>query len=263
MRILLPTGFAAVAFAVSAALAPASAAVYGTEVVESLWSDTRTLVATQLETGGATTISSLNLTWNIGYDLGASLWNYSYKLEWTPTGAQAISHFILDLSDDCTAATSCVIKPKLSGGADPAKISYSTVLNPFSGSDTSNPGMGGAITGVKFDMPTGVGGTPFTLTFQSERSPVWGDFYTKAGNVDNVGWYSQNVGIDNHASTVVANFVARPNGPGAPECVNGASNWPLCTEQNVETPEPMSLAMLGMGLLGLAGIRTRRRRAQV
>ncbi len=44
-------------------------------------------------------------------------------------------------------------------------------------------------------------------------------------------------------------------------CANGAPNYPICTPQQVETPEPMSMAILGMGLLGLGAVRLRRRAA--
>lgn len=41
-------------------------------------------------------------------------------------------------------------------------------------------------------------------------------------------------------------------------CPNGAPNFPICSPQ-VATPEPMSMAMLGIGLLGLGAARMRRR----
>jgi hypothetical protein len=44
-------------------------------------------------------------------------------------------------------------------------------------------------------------------------------------------------------------------------CPNGASNFPICSLQEVQTPEPLSMAMLGMGLLGLGAVRMRRRAA--
>ncbi len=41
-------------------------------------------------------------------------------------------------------------------------------------------------------------------------------------------------------------------------CPNGAPNFPICSPQ-VETPEPMSMAILGIGLAGLGAARMRRR----
>jgi hypothetical protein len=47
--------------------------------------------------------------------------------------------------------------------------------------------------------------------------------------------------------------------PGTPggQCPNGAPNFPICSPQ-VATPEPMSMAMLGVGMLGLGLLRRRR-----
>lgn len=43
-------------------------------------------------------------------------------------------------------------------------------------------------------------------------------------------------------------------------CPNGAPNFPICSPQ-VETPEPVSMAVLGVGLAGLGAARMRRRAA--
>jgi hypothetical protein len=82
MRQILLTGFAALAVAASAVVGSASAAtVYGTLVapnVDGTYTGSRTLNVNELEAGGAAGITTLNLSWNIGYNLG--LWNYSYTM---------------------------------------------------------------------------------------------------------------------------------------------------------------------------------------
>ena len=44
-------------------------------------------------------------------------------------------------------------------------------------------------------------------------------------------------------------------------CANGATNFPICSLQVVETPEPISVALMGVGLLGLGAARMVRRGA--
>jgi hypothetical protein len=105
------------------------------------------------------------------------------------------------------------------------------------GPHPSNPGFpaSASIVGLKFDDT--VGEAPFTVTFDSNRAPVWGDFYVKGGNDS----FAYNTGLTDHLSDDPNDFIARPNGATAP------------------VPEPGTLAMLGLGLAGLSQWSRRKR----
>ncbi len=275
MRTFLQSGFVALAFASSALMGQAGAApVYDTSVGPANLSGSRTFSATEfeLDAGGngisSSTFGSLTISWDIGYTMGVTPWRYSYTVSWTPSNSLSnISHFILDLSDNCSVAGSnCVVDPvkvNAQGVASSASVSPGTY-----GQDGSNPFMAGQITGVKFNVEMG---TPYTIEFDSARAPVWGDFYTKGGNPSDSpsggsvkGWYAQNLGIDaltKATSSDILAFIATPDTVTTMTCPGGIGTFPNCNQQNVETPEPASLALLGMGLLGLAGARARRQRA--
>jgi hypothetical protein len=109
------------------------------------------------------------------------------------------------------------------------------------GPGPSNPGFpsGKSITGVKFD---GLPQHMTTISFDTLRSPVWGDFYAKdgvshasdGGSGGQVWNYAYNTGLANHNSSSVTDFIARPDTTGAP------------------VPEPGSWAMMLSGGLLVA-----------
>lgn len=160
-----------------------------------------------------------SIEWTI-IDLGGGQWSYTYNfIGWDQP---EISHFILDLTDDCVEEqiAGCVVG--LSGELD----SY--------GPHPSNPNfpVGFGIVGIKFD-----GNGPFTFT--SDRDPVWGDFYIKGGN-ESAAW---NSGLTDHSSENILDFIARPNGGELPLVV----------------PEPATYLAMGIGLVGLTFLRRFRR----
>jgi hypothetical protein len=107
------------------------------------------------------------LSWNIEKKIG--YWHYQYRLE---VPEKEISHFIIEVSDTFTD-----------------KDLFSETGN-FEGwniedfwEENGNPGMPGTVYGLKFDETWGI---TLIIDFDTDRMPVWGDFYAKDGKSDGV-----------------------------------------------------------------------------
>ncbi len=209
--------------------------VYGTHVDQSQWSGTRSAPWDGLVGNGAW--DDFSIGWSVTLDAGV----YHYEYTFGGLSGKALSHVILDLSDNCTATNQCVYNTAYNVAGTP-QLSFGTF-----GSGPGQPGfpIGTSITGVKFDsLPDGVS----TIGFDSLRAPMWGDFYAKDGRDSSTGaWnYAYNWGlIDLEICRNASFYVAVPDttGSGVPE----PGSWLLMVSGGL---------MLGLGVWRRAGRRS-------
>ena len=157
----------------------------------------------------------------------------SVHYEYTFTGLNGsgqfmdISHWTLDLSDDCMESSGCVTNAKVNGAAIAAE-------------DLVYGDIDGIIGAIKFDIG---GGEGVVFEFDSNRAPVYGHLAVKngggSGTCPTPGGTSAvcNNGMI-AASENILDYVARPNGI---------------------IPEPSTITLVGLGLAGVAFVGRRRR----
>lgn len=197
---------------------------------------TGSIAAPNTEAGGA--YANLALAWNITQE--GNLLRYTYTF--SGFSGAGISHTIISLSPNCQQNfASCVSGVTVNGQTTTSGVEFGTFAD-----GSGNPGFPTGdeeIFGVKINTPGSIDGvSPFTVSFLSTRAPVYGDFYVKGGSSD----FAYNDGLLNHASNNTAIFIARPDTD-----FGGFSS----------VPEPSTYALMGTGLLGLAGIARRRRQS--
>jgi hypothetical protein len=182
-------------------------------------------------TAGSWVGDTISLAWNVT-DVGAGLATGSWRYSYTWTGqTPGLSHFILEVSPNFTENNYSIISGISADG---------TELNTF-GAGPSNPSIPGSIFGIKFDE---IGLSTWTVVFDSDKIPVWGDFYAKGGSTS-AAWNAGYLDAD-------------PTDPAS----NGSINNHILRPDTITTRVPdagSTLMLLGTALSAL-GIASRRLR---
>jgi hypothetical protein len=197
--------------------------------------------------------SQATLSYDVNFDQADNHFIYTYTFTGT-VPLKNVSHVITEVSFNFTEEE---LLAGTTAGGDLDSYSASTQGN-------SNPGMPYEITGVKWN-PTG-DSTSFTWTIETLRAPMWGNIYVVDGKgnpqTGETAVYSYNSGFalspppdcyrDLFSDTpTCSGFALVPDTVGF--------SCPDCPEELV-TPEPASIALMGTGLTAIA-VRLRRRRA--
>ena len=175
-----------------------------------------------------TSSTATKITWAV--TLSSGVWHYNYKLE---VPKSDISHIVIEASASFKKSdilNFCVNQ----GSVGSYSVETFNAPPPGNPGQQPNPYMPGNIYGIKFDDTSG---ETLEFSFDSYRTPVWGDFYAKGGNTG---------GAPNSAWN--AGFLADDPMSAA---ADGSQGFHILVPDTNAVPEPASIIALVVGVTGL------------
>lgn len=173
----------------------------------------------------------LTFNWVITDNTGVDgTWHYKYTFSNLP---KDISHFTLDLTDDCDSTSNCVTNAQVDG------IGWNILE--FGDQD-------GIIGSVKFDELEDGSSPSIMFEFDSNRAPVYRHFC----GVDGGGSDTCALGLSASNNIVFNAGLLDPDSPDKIKFIAGPNGAPV--------PEPSSLLLSGLGLAGVWGYARRRKK---
>ncbi len=139
---------------------------------------------------------SMSIAWDVSRSIGPEdeyyTWHYQYTV--TVPGGKAVSHLTFEVSDGVGAGD----VQNVAFADDGVSVNANTSFGTYRPGDKGEPGLPADMYGMKFENPLEGGdlGTGILqFSFDTLRTPVWGDFYAKDGVDDGTNLAAWNTGF--------------------------------------------------------------------